>query len=248
MSALYILSDANGDVFHLQSNYIRYHNHILDASYIATITVKKNKVLFNNFKQNTTLPTLAIPFKTHDEARQVMDNCIYLYNLSKSNMLYEEDDERDEVFLGDAYGGSLQVTPEFLRYRDRIVGSNDVRTLHIKGRRVLINHFKANMNVPTMCVHFEDKAAAIAALTTIHSILWNVAEDQNQEQEQDEKQEREQEQDVKEDTEENPIESPLAVLDKPIDPVVLLTMCFFTLIFLTITRFVIGPVDTYEEL
>jgi hypothetical protein len=254
MSAIYILSDANGDAFHLQSHYIRHRNRILDASFIASISVKKNKVLFNNFKQNTTLPCLTVPFKTNEDARQVMDNCAYLYNLSKGNYLYDEDDKREEEFITDAYGGSLQVTPEFLRYRDRIIGVHDVRSLHLKGRRVLVNHFKGNMSVPTMCVHFEDKAAAAAALNTIHSLLWNVEENSmpltgsssfEKDSEDGDDIEDSEESDMKS---KGTMESALELLDKPADPVFLYFMLvgMSTLLLLSILQVMIGPVDIYE--
>jgi hypothetical protein len=215
MSAIYILSDANGDAFHLQSHYIRHKNRILDANFIANISVKKNKILFNTFKQNITLPSLTVPFKTYEEACQVMDYCMNLYALSMTNVLYNEEDTKDEAFIADAFGGSIQVTPEFLRYRDRIVGVSDIRTVHVKGRRVLVNHFNGNMSAPTMCVHFEDKAAARAALNTIHSILWNVEEQKNEEEELS---------DPTTSDKDGRIERAMGLLDTPVDPAFIMFM------------------------
>jgi hypothetical protein len=177
MSSPCILYDTNGDEFHLNQNYIRYGNRILDASFIATISVKKQRLLFNSFKQNTTLPVFSIPFKKESDARHAMNKCMDLYELTHSNPFYREEDDWAEVFLVDAYGGVMHVNPDFLKYRDRVLNTSDVRTVHVKGRRVLVNHFKGNMNVPTMCVHFADKDAAANALNCIQSIVWNVKTD-----------------------------------------------------------------------
>ena len=174
MSSPYVLYDNNGDEFHLNKNYVRYGNRILDASFIASITVKKHKLLFNNFKQNTSLPTMCIPFKKDTDARHALNKCLEYYDVCSSNGLYEENDERTEVFLVDAYGGVMHVHPDYLKYRDRVLSVGNVQTLQVKGRRVLVNHFKGNMSVPTMCVHFADKDAAAHALNMIHSVLWNI--------------------------------------------------------------------------
>lgn len=242
MSTPYVLYDSNGDEFHLHQNYIRYGNRILDASFIATVTVKKHKLLFNNFKQNTSLPVLTVPFKKETDARQALNICVDSYRLSRSNGYYDTNDEADEVFLMDAFGGSLQVTPDFLKYRDRIISTSDVRTVHVKGRRVLLNHFKSNMNVPTMCVHFADKDSAARALNTIHSILWNVEEEDNVSKASGGEEEEEEEQ--------GRVERALALLHKPADPAFLTFMFVGTsaLLFLTFMRMLVHPDDSYEEL
>jgi hypothetical protein len=181
MSSPCVLYDSNGDAFHITKNYVRYGNRILDASFIATITVKKHKLLFNNFKQNTTMPVLTVPFKKESDARQALNKCQEFYESASCNPYYGENDEFCEVFLVDAYGGVMHVAPQFLKYRNRIVSTSDVRTAHVKGRRILINHFKSNLNVPTMCVHFADKNAAEHAINCIESILWNVPLDERPE-------------------------------------------------------------------
>lgn len=238
MSSLCVLYDNNGDEFHLNTNYVRYGNRILDASFIASITVKKHKLLFNNFKQNTTLPTLCVPFKKDTDARHALNKCLEYYDLCSSNGFYRGDDERDEVFLVDAYGGVMHVTPDYLKYRDRVVSAHNVRTVHVKGRRVLINHFKGNMNVPTMCVHFADKDAAGHALNMIHSILWNLPfEDACP-----------QDCCVKPDVE--LADLPRLIEDTPADPIFLKFMVIGTALMfaLTLIRAFVGPVNIDGEL
>lgn len=244
MSSSSILYDSNGDEFHLTKNYIRYANRILDASFIATITVKKHKLLFNNFKQNTTLPVLTVPFKKESDARCALNKCLEYYELSSSSY-YGEDDEYSEVFLVDAYGGVMHVAPQFLKYRDRIISSSDVRTVHVKGRRVLINHFKSNMNVPTMCVHFADKNAATHALNCIQSILWNVPSD-------DSVQEAVPEIEDKHNDNENggPVSRALEALHEPADPAFLMFMTVGTglLFALGFLRLLVGGGEmTYND-
>lgn len=237
MTSPCILYDTNGDEFHLSQNYVRYGNRILDASFIATITVKKQKLLFNNFKQNTTLPVFTVPFKKDSDARHAMNKCLEFYDLTKSNPFYREEDDWAEVFLVDAYGGVLHVNPDFLKYRDRVLSTSDVRTVHVKGRRVLVNHFKGNMSVPTMCVHFADKNAAAYALNCIHSVVWNVTMDDDSEA-------------LSEDevVDEGVM---MKLLDKPADPIFLKFMAVGTavLLFLSVMQvFVKTSSSPYDEL
>ena len=237
MTSPCILYDTNGDEFHLSQNYVRYGNRILDASFIATITVKKQKLLFNNFKQNTTLPVFTVPFKKDSDARHAMNKCLEFYDLTKSNPFYREEDDWAEVFLVDAYGGVLHVNPDFLKYRDRVLSTSDVRTVHVKGRRVLVNHFKGNMSVPTMCVHFADKNAAAYALNCIHSVVWNVMMDDDSEA-------------LSEDEVVNE-GVVMKLLDKPADPIFLKFMAVGTalLLFLSVMQvFVKASSSPYDEL
>lgn len=174
MSAPTVLYSSTGEAVYLSPNYIRYGNRIMDASFVATVTVKKNRILFNAFKENTTLPTFAIPFKKESDARHALNKCCEFYEINTSNPNYDEDDDIVEVYLPDAYGGIFTVTPDYLKYRDRVIGTEEVRTVQVKGKRVVINRFKGNHIAPTMCVHFVDKNASQHALNTIHSVLWNI--------------------------------------------------------------------------
>ncbi len=185
MSSSIVLHTSTGEAVTLSPHFIRYGNRIIDASYVASIAVKKNRILFNNFKENTTLPTFTITFKKESEARHALNKCCEFYELSGSNPHYDEDDDYVEVFLPDAYGGIFTVTPDYMKYRDRVIGTEEVRTVQVKGRRVLINRFKGNHIAPTMCVHFVDKNAAHHALDTIHAILWNTSPPTAEEQPED---------------------------------------------------------------
>lgn len=242
MSISHTLYDNNNEQVFLTQNYIRYGNRILDASFIATVSVKKHKLLFNNFKQNTTLPVMAIPFKKETDARHALNLCVEFYALGSSNPFYGPDDKKDDVYLVDAYGGTMLVNPEFLKYRDRLISTADVRTAQVKGRRVLINRFKANMSVPTMCVHFADKNTAARALNTIESILWNVPV------------EKPDVEPLEEEEEENnskiTMSQALELLDKPADPAFFTFMVVSTslLLALTFLRAILGPVDGGDEL
>ena len=236
-----ILPSTTGDQLILTPNYIRYGNRVMDSSYIASVSVKKNRILFNNFKQNMTLPTLTVSFKNESLARHALNKCCEYFEISSSNPYYNSDDDIHEVFLPDAYGGIFTVNPEYLKYRERVIGANEVRTVQKKGRRVLINRFKNNHESPTMCVHFADKNSAQNALDTIHSILWNVASTET---------EKESVEDVEPDVvleDENTEDSTIVAramkeLDKPADPVFLtfMTISTFILFMLTLMRVAVG--------
>ena len=249
MSSPCVLTDSNGDAFHITKNYVRYGNRILDACFIATVTVKKHKLLFNNFKQNTTMPVLTVPFKKESDARHALNKCQEFYESASCNPYYGEDDDSNEVFLMDAYGGVMHVAPKFLRYRNRIINTSDVRTAHVKGRRVLINHFKSNMNVPTMCVHFADKNDAENALNHIESVLWNVPlyEKPKPDPIDENENENDDENEVKEG---GAVSRAMELLDKPADPFFLtfVTVATGFLFSLTLLRMLVGREVSHDEL
>jgi hypothetical protein len=252
MSAPTVLYSSTGEAVYMSPNYIRYGNRIMDASFVATVTVKKNRILFNAFKENTTLPTFAIPFKKESDARHALNKCCEFYEINTSNPNYDEDDDIVEVYLPDAYGGIFTVTPDYLKYRDRVIGTEEVRTVQVKGKRVVINRFKGNHIAPTMCVHFVDKGAALHALNTIHSVLWNINASALEDTEDTE--------DVKPDVvledDTNPQDGRFMIhvkenLGSPIDPDFLVFMKTSTIILflLVILRYSVGNVSShYDEL
>ena len=244
MSSPCVLTDTNGDAFHITKNYVRYGNRILDASFIATVTVKKHKLLFNNFKQNTTMPVLTVPFKKESDARHALNVCQEFYESASCNPYYGADDDFNEVFLADAYGGVMHVAPTFLRYRNRIISTSDVQTAHVKGRRVLINHFKGNLNVPTMCVHFADKNVAEHALNQIESVLWNVPLDNFA------KPDPIVEDEDEEDQKTGAVSRAMELLDKPADPAFLtfVTVATGFLFAITLLRMLVGRDTLHDEL
>jgi hypothetical protein len=117
----------------------------------------------------------------------------------------------------------------------------------MKGRRVLVNHFKSNMSVPTMCVHFAEKTLAVQALNTIQSILWNLPSEDIPSVEgipfvDDEEEEEDEE--VQNDN------SIMRVIEKPADPSFLAFMAIGTsvLLILNVLRMMLGSGDPHDEL
>jgi hypothetical protein len=252
MSSSIVLRSSTNEAVTLSPHYIRYGNRILDASFIATVTVKKNRILFNNFKENTTLPTFGISFKKESEARQALNSCCEFYELNSTNPHYEEDDDYVEVFLPDAYGGIFTITPDYLKYRDRVIGTEEVRTVQVKGRRILINRFKGNHSAPTMCVHLPDKDAAHHALDTIHAVLWNVTPPSSEESSEDVKPDivLDEDEDLNGSTS---LTRAIKQMEQPADPAFLtfMTVSMFVLFFLTIFRLAVGGQSNghfYDEL
>ena len=255
MSSPIVLRSSTNEAVTLSPNYIRFGNRIMDASFIATVTVKKNRILFNNFKENTTLPTFGITFKKESDARQALNKCCEFYELHSSNPNYEEDDDYVEVFLPDAYGGIFTITPDYLKYRDRVLGTDEVRTVQVKGRRILINRFKGNHIAPTMCVHFDDKNAAQHALDTIHAVLWNVTPT-HEESFEDVKPDVVLEDDHSDEEDLNHstvMTRAMKELDKPADPafLIFMTVSTFVMMVLVMFRFAVGRQTNghfYDEL
>ena len=62
--------------------------------------------------------------------------------------------------VSDLWGNTLEVTPSYVAHRSRLIDVHLIHTFQTKGKRLLINTFKQNEHVPTMCIFFENKEKA----------------------------------------------------------------------------------------
>ena len=81
------------------------------------------------------------------------------------------------VFLPDAYGTYLEINPQYVMYRKRLIDMSSIATFQTKSRKVTINTFKQNQHLPTMCIWFKDVTAAKAAVATLVEVAYGVERD-----------------------------------------------------------------------
>lgn len=78
----------------------------------------------------------------------------------------------DMPCLTDLWGNTLEVTPSFVAHRNRLIDVHLIHTFHAKGRKLLINTFKQNDHIPTMCIFFDNKEKAQEAYEVMKQVYY----------------------------------------------------------------------------
>ena len=78
------------------------------------------------------------------------------------------------IFLPDAFGTFVEINPQFLCYRNRVIDVSSISTYQTKSRKVTVNTFKQNSSLPTMCIWFKTTDEAKSALATMTRVLYGV--------------------------------------------------------------------------
>jgi hypothetical protein len=52
----------------------------------------------------------------------------------------------------DAWGNLVRVSDGFVHYRNRSIDVHSVDVIQAKGKRLFINHYRENNNLPKMCI------------------------------------------------------------------------------------------------
>jgi hypothetical protein len=78
------------------------------------------------------------------------------------------------IFLPDAFGTFLEINPQFVSYRNRVIDVSAISTYQTKNRKMTLNTFKQNNNLPTMCVWFKSVDDAKNAVATMTRVLYGV--------------------------------------------------------------------------
>ncbi len=76
------------------------------------------------------------------------------------------------VILSDFWGNPVEITRSYVSYRNRLIDIHLIHTFQTKGRKLLINTYKQNQMIPTLCVFFEDKEKALDAYQQMKSIVY----------------------------------------------------------------------------
>lgn len=75
-------------------------------------------------------------------------------------------------YLTDIWGNTFEVTPSFVAHRNRLIDVHLIGTFQTKGKRLLINTFKQNEAVPTMCIFFDSKEKAQEAYEVMKQVYY----------------------------------------------------------------------------
>ena len=74
--------------------------------------------------------------------------------------------------LTDLWGNTVEVTPSYVSHRNRLIDVNLIHTFQTKGKRLLVNTFKQNEHVPTMCIFFDNKEKAEEAYQMMKQVYY----------------------------------------------------------------------------
>ena len=74
--------------------------------------------------------------------------------------------------LNDIWGNNVEITPSYVAHRSRLIDVHLIHTFQTKGKRLLINTFKQNEHVPTMCIFFENKEKAEEAYQVMKEVYY----------------------------------------------------------------------------
>jgi predicted transcriptional regulator len=80
------------------------------------------------------------------------------------------------ITLHDAWGNAFEICRCCVSHRNRTVDMHLIHTFQAKGRKLLINTYKQNQSIPTMCIFFEDKEKALEAYQEMKKVVYPHAE------------------------------------------------------------------------
>lgn len=60
----------------------------------------------------------------------------------------------------DRFNEAVVLGNKFILYRNRSIPFSEMKEFRVKNNRFLINHFKNNTGLPTMCIFFQNKERA----------------------------------------------------------------------------------------
>jgi hypothetical protein len=72
----------------------------------------------------------------------------------------------------DIWGNDVEITKAYVSHRNRLIDVRAIHTFQTKGKRLLINTFKQNEHVPTMCIFFDSKETAEDAYDVMKSVYY----------------------------------------------------------------------------
>jgi hypothetical protein len=74
--------------------------------------------------------------------------------------------------FNDMCKNQLEVTKDYILYRNRLLDTKTISTFRTKGKRLLINSYKQNSGEPTMLIMFSSKDDAQRAFDGLKAILY----------------------------------------------------------------------------
>jgi hypothetical protein len=75
--------------------------------------------------------------------------------------------------VNDIWGNNVEITRCYVAHRNRLIDVHLIHTFQTKGKRLLINTFKQNASMPTMCIFFESKDKAEEAYQVMKEVYYS---------------------------------------------------------------------------
>jgi hypothetical protein len=72
----------------------------------------------------------------------------------------------------DFWENHVEITRSYISYRNRVIDVHLIHTFQVKGRKLLINTYKQNQMIPTMCIALKDKETALEAYKMMMSVMY----------------------------------------------------------------------------
>lgn len=70
----------------------------------------------------------------------------------------------------------VEVTQNYISYRNRLIDANSIVNFKTKGKRLMINSYRQNNGYPTMLIMFTDKESAQNAFEKLKQIFYSSAQ------------------------------------------------------------------------
>ncbi len=75
----------------------------------------------------------------------------------------------------DLWNNPLEISKAYVAHRNRLIDVHLIHTFQAKGKRLLINTFKQNAAMPTMCIFFDSKEKALQAYDLMKQVYYGPA-------------------------------------------------------------------------
>jgi hypothetical protein len=76
------------------------------------------------------------------------------------------------------YGDEITVTPCYIEYRNRLIDSSAIGDFCVRGKKFLVNSYKQNTSLPTLCVHMVSHDEALHLYDTLIQNLYSEDEEE----------------------------------------------------------------------
>lgn len=71
------------------------------------------------------------------------------------------------------YGDEIIVSPRYIEYRNRLIDWTGITEISVRGKKFLINSFKQNTTLPTMCIHMASHDEALHLYQEVEFALYH---------------------------------------------------------------------------
>jgi len=76
------------------------------------------------------------------------------------------------------YGDEITVTPYYIEYRNRVINSSAIGEFCVRGKKFLVNSYKQNIALPTLCIHMTSHEEALYLYDTLLQNLYSEEEEE----------------------------------------------------------------------